>query len=281
MQDIKPKSQNNSLAEPQIKRGRLGFLKFIFLSLCIMLLGAFGAVLVDRALFPYLAEMKLFDRYDFLKRAVERTTIINKTEQVVMSGDFAGSKVFEDNKLASIKIFMKNFGNGSGTENTETFFSNGFAATQDGIVFGRGVASLSGLINPQKFSITFGNSSAREFELLKESDEDISIFKCSGDQCSSDRLDINVLPFEENVKIGEEIFIVSQDSMLSAFIKSKSPNKILLNDYPDANLDGGIGLNKEGKIVGMYRVKKENGILISYLVPAEMLQNKIEEIFKK
>lgn len=282
MQDIKLKSQNILSSEPPIKKRRFRFFRFALISLYIMVLGAFGAVLADRAIFPYLAEMKIFNKYAFLKRTVERTTIINKTEQVVMPADFANSKVFEDNKLSPVKILEKKSNENSSAGNFEAFFANGFAVTQDGIIFGGGdAAAFAALASPQKFSIVFGGGGIKEFELAKESDSDISIFKCSGGQCSNDRLDINVLPFEEDVKIGEEISIISQDSMLIAFVKSKTSDKIFLNDYPDTSLDGSIALNKKGKITGMYRVKKENGVLISYLVSATALEQKAEEIFKK
>jgi len=59
-------------------------MKKIFLGLIIILLGGLGGVLTERFLFPYLSENTFFSKYDFIKRASQNVTVINKTEQVVI-----------------------------------------------------------------------------------------------------------------------------------------------------------------------------------------------------
>ena len=64
-------------------------MKKIFFSLLIVLLGGLGGILAEHFLFPYLTTTALFSRYEFLRKASQNVTVINKTEQVVIKEEFS------------------------------------------------------------------------------------------------------------------------------------------------------------------------------------------------
>jgi len=273
--DIKQKNKTSAVIIEKEKK--YGFWRFFLLSLYIMILGALGAILADRIIFPRLSQTELFKNSDFFKRAVEHTTIINKTEQVVVPGDFLGQKIFEENKSASIQLRITNYELRILNEEDKSALFYGFAVTQDGIVFCPNFLEESAGVEDTKVSLKNFQGEERDAELIEDkSDELISVFKYSGD-----RMNIPVLAFADSIKVGEEADIVSQNSVVTAFVKSVSEKQILLNDYPDVKMNGALVLNKEGKIAGMYRVEvKENGQAVSSVIPAGVLKNKIDEVLK-
>lgn len=283
--DIK---KNNSSAIVVEKEKTYGFWRFFLLSIYIMFIGAFGAVLADRIIFPRLLQMDFFKNYDFLKKTIENTTIINKTEQMIVPGDFLGQKIFEENKSAILEI--KQIEKIGATEKKKAgktidlpikaadygykSIVFGFAITQDGLLFAPNFANFSNIENYKIITRNF-QGEEREAELLAEkSGDEIIALKYAGE-----RMNAPVLDFADKIKAGEEVAVISQDSVIVAFVKSVSENQILLNDYPDKSMNGALVLNKDRKIIGMYRVI-DDGKISSYVIPANVLKNKVNEILE-
>lgn len=68
-------------------------IKTILLILGIILISGFSGIIVNRYVFPRLAVLKFFADYDFIKKATENVTIINKTEQVYIKEDASVNKI--------------------------------------------------------------------------------------------------------------------------------------------------------------------------------------------
>lgn len=284
--DIKQKSNNSHIIiEKEKKRG--GFWRFFLFSFYVLIIGAIGAMIADRAIFPRMAQSEFFKNWDFLKRAVENTTIINKTEQIVIPGDFLAQKIFEENKNSIIELGIRNYPpecthsvragelrNELDKEKNTKKISYGFAVTQDGIIFIPGGLSVDS--DENSFIVKNYQGEEREAELIKEkSDEDIAVIKYSGNS-----LNISILDFASSVKPGEEAAVITQDSVITAFVKSVSDEIILLNDYPDQNMNGALVLNKEEKIIGMYISASADSKFPSYVISANVLKEKINQILK-
>ena len=61
--------------------------KKLTIVVAILIIGGFGGIIADRYLFPYLSTTDFFKKHDFLKRASDDVTVINKTEQVFVKED--------------------------------------------------------------------------------------------------------------------------------------------------------------------------------------------------
>jgi S1-C subfamily serine protease len=70
----------------------------------IMFFGGIGAITIDRYIIPKFADSPLFYSFAFLKKATENTTIINKTEQVVVREDDSVEKIASQATTAVVKI---------------------------------------------------------------------------------------------------------------------------------------------------------------------------------
>lgn len=74
------------------------FVTFIFL------LGGLGGIFFERFVLPELASYKVFADHPFFKKTTERTTIINKTEQVVVREDDSVDSIVSQPATAVVNI---------------------------------------------------------------------------------------------------------------------------------------------------------------------------------
>lgn len=71
---------------------------------CIFLLGGLGGVFFERFVLPELASYKALADHPFFKKTTERTTIINKTEQVVIREDDSVDSIISQPATAVVNI---------------------------------------------------------------------------------------------------------------------------------------------------------------------------------
>lgn len=72
--------------------------------LLVLVLGGIGGVFFERYFVPRLAANQYFSHLDFLKKATERVTIINKTEQIVVREDDSVEKIVSQPATAVVNI---------------------------------------------------------------------------------------------------------------------------------------------------------------------------------
>lgn len=70
----------------------------------IFLFGGLGGVFFERFVLPQLSSVKSLESYSLFKKAGERTTIINKTEQVVVREDDSVEKIISQPATAVVNI---------------------------------------------------------------------------------------------------------------------------------------------------------------------------------
>lgn len=79
-------------------------LKLLLFILLIFVLGGIGGVFFERYFVPRLAAVPFFSESDFFKEASEHTTIINKTEQIVIREDDSVEKIISQPATAVVNI---------------------------------------------------------------------------------------------------------------------------------------------------------------------------------
>jgi serine protease Do len=72
--------------------------------LFVVFLGGVGAVVADNYVVPKLTASPRFSQYTFLKKAAENTTIINKTEQVIIREDDSVEKIASQAASAVVNV---------------------------------------------------------------------------------------------------------------------------------------------------------------------------------
>jgi S1-C subfamily serine protease len=113
--------------------------KRITIIIAIMLIGGLGGIIADRYFFPYLSTTDYFKKHDFLKRASEEVTVINKTEQVFVKEDTSISKISSQASSAVVSIIsypatdakmaVKKSSNGAAVK-----YGTGLIITSDGLI---------------------------------------------------------------------------------------------------------------------------------------------------
>jgi serine protease Do len=106
--------------------------KFWFFIL-VVLVGSLSGILASQFLVPYLAHTSPFDQISWLKQAKDGTTIINKTEQVVVEESTAAEDAINKISPSIVGIIAKSK---AGTVKTPVIssYGTGFIVTSDGMV---------------------------------------------------------------------------------------------------------------------------------------------------
>lgn len=79
---------------------------FAFILLLVMLAGGVGGILIDRYALPYLTSVPAFSQLAFLRKATERVTVINKTEEIIIREDDTVEKIASQAATAVVNIIV-------------------------------------------------------------------------------------------------------------------------------------------------------------------------------
>lgn len=102
---------------------------FIVFGILVFILGGIGGVFFDRYFVPELAAYPRFADFDLLKKATERVTIINKTEQVVVREDDTVERIISQPSTAVVNILAIE----EGRATKEVTAMTGVFLTNDGL----------------------------------------------------------------------------------------------------------------------------------------------------
>lgn len=120
---------------------KIGWL--LILTCIIAFIGGIGSIFLDRYVIPKFADSSVFSRFAFLKKATENTTIINKTEQVVVREDDSVEKIASQATTAVVKIVSVNKNkipnannqlSDATTDMPTLFVGSGILVTNDGLI---------------------------------------------------------------------------------------------------------------------------------------------------
>jgi len=225
--------------------------KFINLGL-MFVLGGIGGILGCQLLLPWLAGFSFLKNIDWIKNIGERTTVINRTERIVIT----------ENEAVQDAI-----GKGSGivvgitSEITEKIIAGKIITLEKPEILGQGsgfIASSDGLIitaqnlipdSAQKVLVAFGGRQI-EAEIKKiDKASGVAILKINENN-------LPVLPFlNSEVKLGEQLYLIGAKSPdFNKFVDTsiaKQVSPILVVDFGGKEIIGSPIFNIKGEIVGL------------------------------
>ncbi len=211
----------------------------------ILIIGGLGGISADQFLFPYLSNIPFFAEFEFIKQAGNRTTIINPTEEIIITENMAIEDAID--KVGSCLVVIQSYQNkrllSQGT---------GFLITSDGLLITSG--DLVSTKATQYLIYRNGHSSAAEF-IRKDLENNLALF-----QIEDNNLPVVSLTDLENLKLGERVILVGAElrgSQLNKFvnlgiIRSINDQTLTLNISEENNLAKGSPLiNVKGEVIGL------------------------------
>ncbi len=233
----------------------------------ILIIGGLGGILADQFLLPYLSTVPFFAQFEFIKHAGNGTTIINPTEEVIITENTAIENAIDkiDNCLVVVQSYQNKSLLNQGT---------GFIITSDGYLITSG--DLVSLKASQYIVFRDGHSLAAEF-IKKDLENNLALF-----QIEEEHLPVVSLTELENLKLGERVILVGAElkgSELNKFvnlgiIRSINGETLKLNlDEEDVLADGSPLINVKGEVIGLNLVDYK-GLLRT--IPVDKIKEFIE-----
>lgn len=212
------------------------FLKIIILSI---IFGGLSGIILDRSVLPYLANFDAFKKYEFLKRTVENTTVINNTEKVVVRDE---QNIFEVlNKINPAVVSI--------VTTQGVTLGSGVILTSDGVVLTHST-TVDGLAL-QDLLVSFSDTSQAAPVKIKQTDQ-FAMIKVEKDNLSV----VNVV---SAMRSGEKIIVFGRGTNEEKEIVSSGMVNYLYSKenvvYTDAKnypaLFGAGIFNAKGEIIGL------------------------------
>lgn len=229
------------------------YIKIIITSI---IFGGLSGVVIDRALLPYLSTFDGFKKYDFLKRTVENTTVINKTEQVVIKDEQNVFEIF--NKINPVAVSI--------ADKTGAILGAGAILTSDGIIVVP-ADIISSVRDYRELSVVFYDSSRETPRTVKNSGLLATI--------KVDKSNLSVASIADNVRSGEKIVVLGrgvseEKEIISAGIVNylNSNNNAVYTDAKNYPALHGAGIfNSKGEITGINMAGFNTGYVQGILLP--------------
>jgi S1-C subfamily serine protease len=265
--------------------------KFIFFIL-VFIIGGFGAIIINRSVFPYLASTKPFSDVGFFKKISDQVTVINRTEQVYLKEEFSLEKVVAQTSSSAVEIVI--------FSNSEIFIKNsGVVATSDGIIITYLDPAMSSNSGSLKYKVIASDGKAYDAEFLGlDSYSNLAFLKISAGN-------LTVVPFanSNDAVSGEKIVAIGASSgknriqyasgLLSKIDagynlagKTVSSSEKLEGVFEaDFNLKndfiGGPAADYSGQVIGLVGSIKKDNAQDFFIIPANKVKSVMERAIKK
>ena len=270
-------------------------------------LAMFAGVVGERWAFPWLSSFSPLNRFGIFQKFNEKTTIINKTEQVIVREDISFSKLAEKVAPSLVKILIVSEKEGilpirvDQKEKAQT--RSGFLITSDGLVMSVADQETANyfLENEQlKFKVLFSEGGVLEANLVAyDLYSDLIFFKIE----KSGNWTVPVWGDSSKINNGDRVLICSsedrsQPKLSVNYIRSKEENFSLLNSplsfseklegvmffgsglAEDESNGGSPVLNSEGEIVGLVGQAQKNGQKLNFILPFKSIEETIDRAIK-
>ena len=263
----KPKNEIDEITEQPYKPKRIKtILKTAFFIIFVLVIGGMGGILIDRAILPsLLIKYPELNQYEFLKRINERTTIIEKTEEIRISEDKAVVNAIK--KVSPSVVEILEFS----TENSDPIYKgSGIILTSDGFI----ITSIEN-ITPQKNNSEKENVEANiiKIKLKNEKIYDTKLIKIDLPtnlaiiKIEESNLPVIALSNSENLELGEKVVIIDNSvitDIISKFIndynsteteednsKPVAQKRIKIINSLKSSFNGSPVINLKGEIIGI------------------------------
>ena len=259
----KPKNEIKELEKKFPKPKRINVISKMILSvLFILIVGGIGGIAIDRFALPYLLfKYPDLNRYEFLKKVNEGTTVLEVTKEIKISPDEAVVEAIK--KVSPSVVEVMEFS----SEGSSSFYKGaGIILTSDGYII-----TSTDNITPKKIDSDEEDRNIIKIKLKTEKIYETKLIKIdlltglAIIKIEENNLPVVALSNSENLKLGETIIVI--DSAVVTDIVSK-----FINDYSLAtttedepilqkriktvnslknSFDGAPVLNTKGEIIGI------------------------------
>ncbi len=276
----------------------------------ILLVGGLSGILAQGFFVPWLASFPSLRDNALIKKANERTTIINKTEQVTVKENFSVLETVDKVLPATVSIITVE-GKKQGQQNKKVGIKSGNQIT--GHIKTGMIVSADGLIvsvankdNANKISkkavekniVLTSDGQELEAELvLEDAYSDLALYKVAG-------TNLPVMPFadRQDLVMGEKMILVGnaegeyRNTFSLGLIETFDQTFSLLNSQlassekmegaiiTDAQIDrrniGGVAVDFSGKVMGVANQMKKDGELTNFIIPIDTVKNLVETYTK-
>jgi S1-C subfamily serine protease len=130
----------------------------------IMLLGGIGSLIIDRSILPWLSAQNGLSHFEFLKRAADNVTIVNKTEQITVREDDSLENIVSQPATAVVTLVTHLPGTAERTGG-EGDVASGVLLTNDGIIATYRSSDIP-KIEGQTFSVILFDGSVEEARFI-------------------------------------------------------------------------------------------------------------------
>ncbi len=292
--------------------------KFVFLIILIFLVGGFAGVVGERFIMPWLGQFPSLEKYEFIKRANDKVTIIKQTKEISVKEDFSVANITEkvSPSVVSIIRFKEELEGGfssnliKSSKDIQDNIKTGLILTNDGLIVSvldeitREIVENSkklkeGEANQWKFKVLAGNNKEFDAEILDIDEFSRLVFY------KVDRNDLPIPGLGESSKmeIGEKIVICGnsggehQKTFSTGLIKEKDETFTLLNSelsssehlegaiLVDAQIEekniGGPVVDYSGSVIGIVNQIEKDGKKIGFIIPIDDIKPIINKVMKK
>lgn len=230
------------------------FKKIIGWLLVIFFLGGVAGVLGSQLFLPWLAGFSPFSKIDWIARAKDGTTIINKTERITVEQSTAFQEVIS--QIMNSVVAVKSVNKKSGAIN----YGSGFILTSDGLI----VTAATLALESAKQILVFINDKEYPAEIIKRGDDGLALLRIK-------EVNLTMVSLGDvgNLKLGEEVFLAGVDLSSGrlvefvnrGFIKTTDPN-LSVNFDATQSANGSPLVNFKGEVSGAVLVEKSSEMSI-------------------
>jgi len=296
------KQIHQSFPQPYRPRRFYKIVRLFFIGFFVLIIGGTGGILADRFLFPYLSHHPSLNKYQFLKKTSNGTTIINQIKEIKMSEEEILPQAIK--KVLPAKVLVI----------SETAKAPGFILSGDGIILTENkifpsvnaetkpsgdktpVHQTDGKKKEISLMIKTQNGEFFQGKLIKEE----PLLGLSLIKIEASNLPIIALGDSDNLEIGQKLALLGQEAtsvMVSQVNqiaedhngKEKIKTLIKIDRKLDKEFNGSVLINLKGEVVGIILVNQVNQEetssteisagaekLINFIIPV----NEIKEFLK-
>lgn len=273
-------------------------LRFIFLTVFIFIIGGIGGIAADRFAIPYLTTAyPQLNKYDFIKKINEGTTVVKVTENVNISEDNAIVESIKKVSPSIVRILKSD-----DPKNSEfKYASNGIILTSNGYIatssktFSTDTGPVSADATKDKKDIAKTANNKTEYKVMLNDERTFSAELVSKDEISGlaiikiEENNLPVIPLanSDDLELGERLILIDDSiaiDIVSKFIddytspldKNNEPKiqkRVMIMKKLEDSYNGATVINVKGEIVGI----SEGG---SLFIPTNEMNNFVKSVIK-
>lgn len=268
--------------------------KYLFIAAVILVLGGIGSFLIDTTVLPRLAVTEPFSRYEFIKKANENVTIINKTETIEVKEEKSVTEIA--NQAVNSVVGIISGGADSQPQTVrELAIGTGTILTGDGVI-----ATFRSAINEQAKSFTvFWQGKEYPAQMLGIDEySDLAFLKIS-----AENLPIISIANSDEAKLGQRLVLLAINPRLNSPIYnagnlssidktfnisgrsisySEKMDGVFRSSLEDSlNIAGAPVINFSGEMIGLggkVRIDNED---IFFQIPSNQVRNSLKKVVDK